>query len=639
MCEPNGRLYVLVHLALLTLITSNVNCWGQESTPLERRAVEIAQWLPETARGVGQPISNREAWEKLANHPVFRDYVELAEQAIDEPIPQLTDELYLEFSRNGNRTNYEAQDKALTERLRVTVLAECIEDKGRFIDDIEARIRQTCQLKAWTLPAHDGALKCFKGHEYIVNIQCARKAWDMACYSWVLGDRLSGETQSLIRRNVERRVLEPAKQMYLGQQKRHTWVYSKGNHNPVCHSRVTGAALALLDDREERALYLAAAEHFSQNYLNGFTADGYCSEGLHYWNYGFGRFLTLVETAHQATEGKLDLLQLPNAESAAKFGWNTQLTQKLSPAFSDCHVDEIPNPDMVWYIGRRLVLPSGVSNYVPGAGDTVLPDNLIYAFPNSATAVDLAPTSGGLALRSWFADGQLLITRPASKSDGILSVAMKGGHNAEFHNHNDVGSFVVAVRDEALIVDPGREIYTRKTFGKNRYDRATNNSFGHSVPVVANKLQRAGRQARARIVRKEFSPESDYLEIDYASAYDVNALESLTRSFHYDRHGQGGLTIRDRVRFATPNDFESAIISFGEVELLSDDTFLIIGRSEALKVSFDSPNESYEITHHAIEEDYHAGKHPTRISVRVVHPVKIAELNMLIEPWGGELSP
>jgi len=33
-------------------------------------------------------------------------------------------------------------------------------------------------------------------------------------------------------------------------------------------------------------MFAAAAEKYVENFLAGFTPDGYCSEGLGYWNYG-----------------------------------------------------------------------------------------------------------------------------------------------------------------------------------------------------------------------------------------------------------------------------------------------------------------------------------------------------------------
>lgn len=157
--------------------------------------------------------------------------------------------------------------------------------------------------------------------------------------------------------------------------------------------------------------------------------------------------MALTETIYQATEGKLDLLQFPNAKQAAMSGWNTQLTQHVSPAFADSSVDETPNLDIIWYLRKRLNLPIGKNDCIPGGADGDLPDTLIFAFPNSATNIPNSLISGELALRNWFPDGQMLVSRPAPKTACRLSVAMKGGHNAEKHNHNDVGTYVVTLDD------------------------------------------------------------------------------------------------------------------------------------------------------------------------------------------------
>ena len=66
---------------------------------------------------------------------------------------------------------------------------------------------------------------------------------------------------------------------------------------------------------------------------------------------------------------------------------------------------------------------------------------------------------------------------------------MKGGHNAEMHNHNDVGSYTVVIGDQPVLADPGTEIYTKRTFTEHRYDSPVLNSYGHPVPVIGGQLQ------------------------------------------------------------------------------------------------------------------------------------------------------
>ena len=82
------------------------------------------------------------------------------------------------------------------------------------------------------------------------------------------------------------------------------WLSSTNNWNAVCLAGVTGAALATVESRRDRAFFAAAAEENIQSYLRGFTPDGYCSEGVGYWNYGFGHYMMLAETLRQASGGR-----------------------------------------------------------------------------------------------------------------------------------------------------------------------------------------------------------------------------------------------------------------------------------------------------------------------------------------------
>ncbi len=69
-------------------------------------APAVERWanvLPATPRGVGRPIGDRRAWRAIAAAPAFKNAVPDATKLLSQPIPKLTDDLYLDFSRTGNR--------------------------------------------------------------------------------------------------------------------------------------------------------------------------------------------------------------------------------------------------------------------------------------------------------------------------------------------------------------------------------------------------------------------------------------------------------------------------------------------------------------------------------------------------------
>ena len=70
-------------------------------------------------------------------------------------------------------------------------------------------------------------------------------------------------------------------------------------------------------------------------FLSGFTADGYCSEGIGYWSYGFGHYVLIAETVAAATGNRLRLLQGAKLERVNAFPEGMELLARVYPAFSD----------------------------------------------------------------------------------------------------------------------------------------------------------------------------------------------------------------------------------------------------------------------------------------------------------------
>lgn len=79
-------------------------------------------------------------------------------------------------------------------------------------------------------------------------------------------------------------------------------------------------------------------------------------------------------------------------------------------------------------------------------------------------------------------------------------IATKGEHNAEPHNNNDCGSFVVHCRGESFVADLGRNAYDGDYFGERRYEYLATRSLGHFVPHVNGCEQAAGPEHAASVV-------------------------------------------------------------------------------------------------------------------------------------------
>ncbi len=600
----------------------------------QARVKEIAEMLSEKPAGFGLPITEREAWNKLAKEDSFKRIISEAERLLREPIPDQPDDLYLDYSRTGNRTRWQRVSGRRRGRISTLVLAECIENKGRFIPAFEDIVKAICTERTWVMPAHDRGLSNFNGKSIDIDLGSSMLAWSLATADYLLSEKLKPDVRRLIRENLEQRIFTPYTDMVQGKREKNWWMTTTNNWNAVCLGGMTGSAATVIESPQRRAFFIAAAEEYSKNFLKGFTNDGYCSEGLGYWNYGFGYYIMLSETIHQATGGKVDLLQYPKVKQVAIFGSNIEILNGVYPAFADCSVRAQPSSRLMYFLSRRFGF--GLRNWEqidPISSGGGLYNSMMYSFPNSASQTPPAQTaSKGPGIRSWFDEAGVLICRPSEGSSSLLAIALKGGHNAEHHNHNDVGSFIVVLGDKALLLDPGGEVYTARTFSSKRYVSNVLNSYGHPVPIVAGKLQRTGSRARGRVVSKSFTDITDTIVLDISSAYDVPEIKKLERTYIYSRDGSGSLKVTDEVDFSQPSDFGTALITFSNWKKTSPSSLIIHDSSDALSVEIKVTGADFEIRPETIDEDVSARKQPTRLGIDLKKPVTKALVSITITP-------
>ena len=75
------------------------------------------------------------------------------------PIAPLPLSLWLDFTHTGRRTPWETAYFSRRARLCALVSAECVEHKGRFLDEIADTVWAICEESAWQLPAHNSYVR------------------------------------------------------------------------------------------------------------------------------------------------------------------------------------------------------------------------------------------------------------------------------------------------------------------------------------------------------------------------------------------------------------------------------------------------------------------------------------------------
>lgn len=466
--------------------------------------------------------------------------VAAAEKDLATAPGKFADELYLEFSRNGQRAGFERWRNEQIDRFSRLVAAESFERKGRFVPAIVACLDAFCAWPSWTLPAHDQGLRNYRGEGVTIDLFSSELARELAesleLLKGALPERIAAQMQEQFARRVMRPYLKVARTKARDERGRwndgNWWFCGGNNWTAVCHSECVRLALAVEPDRRVRAEFIEAAERAMPRYLDGFCEDGYCTEGMGYWNYGYGNFLQLGEAVRHATGGAVDFFGSPKTLAVMRYPLKVQILSDLAPNYSDC--------------GR-------------------LRANRAYLRLGCAIWPELEQElKARLPSRSEFPDGQVWVCRLGERSKFPFAATFKGGHNDEFHNHNDIGSYLVVIDRVFACGDPGGEVYTRRTFSPRRYESKVLNSYGHPVPVVDGRLQSVGRAAAAKVTERRFTDETDTVTLDLAAAYACPTLEKLTRTFVFDRK-RLTFTVTDRVRFTKPSAFESPIVTYAEV--------------------------------------------------------------------------
>lgn len=566
------------------------------------RVREIAAMLPEKPQGIGVTYKDRTYWEGMKNDPKAKQLLEEVAAMVKKPMPPFVDSLYLHLNATNVRLPGENMMNARYNYVFKLALAECLENKGRYMRAIENGIIELCNQKPWSIPAHDRSLQNYNGTDYYVDLVVATAGNSLAQCVYMLGDKLSMETRARVQCAFREKVFRPIRRC-LEETKPFYWFTVTNNWNSVCLAGVTGAALTLLTDKEERAYFVAAAEKYHEYGMKGYADDGYCSEGVGYYNYGFRAYILLREEVCRATQGKIDFFRLPKFARIARYGKNIQMLNGICPAYSDCRIGLSPD----WFITNYCDNVLGTAPYnekynFPTGGNLSL--NFIEMFPRQAWKMELtdeireALRAEADPLHSYYEQAGILIARPVANGTCRMAVSVKGGHNAENHNHNDVGSYAVSLGKETMAGDQGGPFsYPGDYFDRNATEKyKIKGSYGHSVPVVDGVMQKNGRQAQGVILEKQFTDAKDVFRIDYTSAYPVPQLSRLIRTFNYDRSGAGSFTVNDEFTATSPVRFETAlttaaawkVVDGKHIELTCGDEQMIVTIDASGPVEFTS---------------------------------------------------
>jgi len=504
-------------------------CFGAAPMPYLTDA-SMRQRAIETARGQG-------LLERLAS-----------DSADGEPIRVLPYTRLRDYQRDGNRTRFEALQRERTARIDRVAMA-CALGIDR-LDELHDLLWAECETTWWGMPAHER-------HGTPIDLRVALLGRRYATILTLLAETIAPEVRERMLDEINRRILRP----YLDPAAHHHWKFTTNNWNAVCIANVAITAMLIETESARLARLIVDALEHLPNFLAGFTADGGCTEGPSYWRFGFGWYIHLAAALYDYTGGRIDIARGETIGAICRYPLSVSLGPGKELTFADAHAGW-QDPVVVTLINRFHDVPELFGLCAARADGTPelasIEALLLY---DGWTASPPAETGD-----HWLKDLGICRVRA-----GATVVGAKAGHNAEHHNHNDVGSFLVFRDGQTYLTDPGAPIYSARTFSDRRYESLFCNSWGHSVPVIAGHLQPPGRDYAGRLeVAGLAGHAAKTLRIALADAYDVDSLERLDRVIELARDGME-VRLADTVAFSGAGEaIEEAFITAHAAEVSED---------------------------------------------------------------------
>jgi hypothetical protein len=439
----------------------------------------------------------------------------LASAAEPLPFPHLSS--YARYWRDGVRTEHEDQVRRLGILAGEAALAALATGEERWVDRTADALMLLCELSSWCWVAHEEA---HTARGWVVpdpeaptlDLGAAQTLQVIAWADLALGEELDARAPGLrerLRHEATRRVFAP----YLARRDWH-WLHGPAhNWTGWIHQHLIAGALLLLDEDERatRDAVLALSLAQLDRYLASFPADGGIDEGFSYFWNGASRLLEAVDLLLVAAGGALDPHAPVEVEVVAELLRFPQRMELGGGWFVNVADGPARPPaaqpwDVLHRWGRRLgaedVVTQALAHRGTGAAPPVLPElGLGRVLTALGDPLWVGTVGDGarppLPARSWLPAVQLLVTRERGGDSRGLALAVKGGHNAEAHNHLD---------GAPVLIDLGQPTYTALTFTERRYEIWTMTSAWHNLPEVRGHAQGVGAEHRAREVVAQHRP-------------------------------------------------------------------------------------------------------------------------------------
>ena len=507
---------------------------------LQKRPME--ELIRGGSRKLYPSAEEREAWDGIPE--TFRQEIRnLRTEYRKIPYPVRSATGFLAFVRDGSRQADERPYFTRRRKLCVSLLNAC-GYPGESLDDVIDGVWAVCEESSWVISAHNvnpvpGAPDAAEYplpdiRKPYIDLFCAQTGMILSLTSMLLAkqlDRVSPLIRQRIREEIRRRILRPFmvtdEFWWMGVRRK-----DLNNWTPWIISNVMVCAVLDPMPAPKLAACLTRACGMLDRYLDVLPEDGGCDEGAGYWNMAGGALLDCLLLLEKVTGGQMVFWEDAGIRNILAFPRKAFLGNGWFMNFADCDARPFISGERLERAGEKLKDPALAALGTRMRGQIA---DQLNDVPHLTRALDLifhpAAEAGEPATPEdeWLPDLQVRVVRR-----GIWTLACKGGHNGENHNHNDVGSFILMQDGEPVVVDAGNMTYTAKTFSGERYTLWNVQAQWHNLPMIGGNAQREGRAYRAE--QAERTP--DGMTVNLEGAYDRQAgVKRLRRSFSLSGDG------------------------------------------------------------------------------------------------------
>lgn len=523
------------------------------------------------------PASDRAAWEAMRQGEAQKiwcaELLSHAEKELGQPWPDCTFSQLMDYTRKDSRASYETPYFARRARLTYAVLAECIEYKGRFTEEIAEGVWHILSEPFWCLPAHEKFLPDdptpVPGF-FRVDLFASATGSLLADMRMLLGAELDTFSASLMKR-VEIAVLERVVIPMETVPEHAWWINGYNNWSVWCSYNIADSAVVFLEKQPERlAKLLDFLLVVVDRFLGNYSPDGGCDEGPAYWSVAGAKMFLFAELVNWRTGGTCaDFFRLPLIRNMGEYYPKMSLCGNwfMNPADAPARIPKKPVGVLRRYgelTGSSLLkefaveaaydMNPGKGRIAPICGAVRSGETITFLLRDLFwTPKTLPKTEIRRPECVFLPDLQCMVLRenPHNTDRGTIA-AIKGGHNGESHNHNDVGQFTIFRNGEPVIVDPGNTLYTRLTFSDRRYEFWQLSALGHNPAQFNGIIQPPGKEYRAEVLESVTNGPAPGLLLDLTKAYPAEAgIASYTRRLTLNR-STGIVEVAEKALSAAP---------------------------------------------------------------------------------------